>query len=84
MNWLAFLVGTMGKRIYEEQFAQGTDPRGRDYYWIGGGGHLFADIAGSDCDLIQKNHATFSFLRPSLYHTQENEILRKELEDISF
>lgn len=29
-------ITTLGKRIYEDRLVKGIDPRGRNYYWIGG------------------------------------------------
>lgn len=77
-----FKVATLGKRIYEEQFRKSTDPRGRDYYWVGGGGHLFEEIPGSDCDYIDKNFVTLSFLRPSFFFDEDNKILQNNFKNL--
>ncbi len=37
-----------GKRRYEEMIVEKVDPRGRKYYWIGGGQCHFEPIPGSD------------------------------------
>ncbi len=39
----------LGKRFYEDDVHQRDDPRGRKYYWIGGGLAGIAEIEGSDC-----------------------------------
>lgn len=39
----------LGKRFYEDDVHQREDPRGRKYYWIGGGLAGIAEIEGSDC-----------------------------------
>ncbi len=37
-----------GKRRYEDKIVEKVDPRGRKYYWIGGGQCQFEPIPGSD------------------------------------
>ena len=44
---------SLGKRIYGAQVVERVDPRGAEYFWIGGDQHGFADIPGSDCNAIQ-------------------------------
>jgi len=40
---------TLGRRRYDDDVAERRDPRGRPYYWIGGGPAGHDDVAGSDC-----------------------------------
>jgi 5'-nucleotidase len=42
----------LGLRRYEDDVKERSDPRGRPYYWIGGGPTGHEDIAGSDCVAI--------------------------------
>jgi 5'-nucleotidase len=42
----------LGRRHYEDDVQERRDPRGRPYYWIGGGASGHDDIAGSDCNAI--------------------------------
>ncbi|MCX6126055.1 MAG: 5'/3'-nucleotidase SurE [Proteobacteria bacterium] len=72
-------VSGLGKRIYEEEMQEGTDPRGRAYFWIGAGGEMFADIPNSDCLLIDQGYVTVSVLRPSLLDEQGNAQLEGKL-----
>jgi 5'-nucleotidase len=65
-------VTGLGKRVYDEEMQEGTDPRGRPYYWIGAGGEMFADILNSDCTEISKGYATVSVLKPSLLDDHSN------------
>jgi 5'-nucleotidase len=37
-----------GKRRYEDMIVEKVDPRGKKYYWIGGGQCQFEQIPGSD------------------------------------
>ncbi|HKJ04845.1 MAG TPA: 5'/3'-nucleotidase SurE [Geopsychrobacteraceae bacterium] len=41
-----------GKRRYGDVVIRKEDPRGRSYYWIGGGDLGFKDIPGSDCNAL--------------------------------
>ncbi len=43
-----------GKRKYGDAVTVNTDPRGRHYYWIGGGEVGFESIPGSDCNAISE------------------------------
>ena len=42
-------------RTYGNEVVQGTDPRGRKYYWIGGAGAANEDIPHSDCNAVFKD-----------------------------
>lgn len=41
-----------GKRRYGDAVIRKEDPRGRSYYWIGGGDLGFEDIPGTDCNAL--------------------------------
>jgi broad specificity polyphosphatase/5'/3'-nucleotidase SurE len=58
---------------------EGTDPRGRSYYWIGDGGEMFEDIPNSDCVMIDQGFVTASVLRPSFLDEQGNAQLQGKL-----
>lgn len=47
-----FAITTLGTRNYGAVVHEKTDPRGRQYYWIGGGDVAYSDIAGSDCNAV--------------------------------
>lgn len=47
-----YRVTRLGKRVYGSAVMEQTDPRGRKYYWIGGGESGHEDIAGSDCNAV--------------------------------
>jgi 5'-nucleotidase len=42
----------LGKRYYEDDVHERKDPRGRSYFWIGGGIAGIEEMAGSDCEAI--------------------------------
>jgi 5'-nucleotidase len=39
----------LGRRTYKDDVQERSDPRGRPYYWIGGGPTGHDDVANSDC-----------------------------------
>jgi 5'-nucleotidase len=45
---------TLGRRLYEDDVAERKDPRGRPYYWVGGGPAGHDDVDGTDCVAIEK------------------------------
>ncbi|MEZ4742147.1 MAG: 5'/3'-nucleotidase SurE [Bdellovibrionota bacterium] len=69
----------LGRRNYHPQFMRGTDPRGKDYYWMGGEAEGYEDIPGSDCEYVDQNYATISFLRPSLFDEVGHRQLEQDL-----
>ena len=42
----------LGRRSYGNVVEEKFDPRGRKYYWIGGGDPTFEDVPGSDCNAV--------------------------------
>jgi 5'-nucleotidase len=42
----------LGRRIYQDDVHVRADPRGHEYYWIGGGEAGVEAIAGSDCEAV--------------------------------
>jgi len=43
-----------GRRRYEDLVVEKTDPRGRKYYWIGGGDLGFVDAPGTDAAAVEE------------------------------
>ncbi|WP_020675857.1 5'/3'-nucleotidase SurE [Geopsychrobacter electrodiphilus] len=66
-----------GKRHYGEGIIQKTDPRGRIYYWIGGGIAGFENIPGSDCNAVAAGQVSITPLRTGL----TSEVALKEMAD---
>ena len=48
-----WVLTRLGVRRYEDDVQERTDPRGRSYYWIGGGAVDHGAQAGSDCDAVR-------------------------------
>jgi 5'-nucleotidase len=47
-----YVVTRLGKHSYGTDVIEKTDPRGRNYYWIGGNEYQHEDIPGSDCNVV--------------------------------
>ncbi len=45
---------TLGRRLYEDDVSERQDPRGRPYYWVGGGPAGHDDVEGTDCVAIAR------------------------------
>jgi 5'-nucleotidase len=45
---------TLGRRLYEDDVAERRDPRGRPYYWVGGGPAGHDDVEGTDCVAVAR------------------------------
>lgn len=60
-----------GKRRYASTVEKKHDPRGRAYYWIGGGELGFHDVAGTDFHAIQNRSVSITPLHLDLtnYHS---------------
>ena len=44
----------LGRRLYEDDVAERRDPRGRPYYWVGGGPAGHDEVEGSDCVAVAR------------------------------
>ena len=49
-----FALTRQGKRRYDDAVVERTDPRGKTYYWIGGGPFAFVDGEGTDFSAVQQ------------------------------
>jgi 5'-nucleotidase len=56
----------LGKRHYEDDVHCREDPRGRAYYWIGGGVAGIEEMAGSDCEAVSRQITAVTPLRLDL------------------
>ena len=50
----AYQWTTLGRRIYDDDVAERRDPRGRPYYWVGGGPTGHDDVPGTDCAAVAR------------------------------
>jgi 5'-nucleotidase len=44
----------LGRRLYADDVSEREDPRGRPYYWVGGGPAGHDDVEGTDCVAIAR------------------------------
>jgi 5'-nucleotidase len=61
-----FRLTRQGKRRYGEVVVEKTDPRGRKYYWIGGGELGFQDVEGTDSHAVQAGFVSITPLHLDL------------------
>jgi len=52
---------TLGRRFYADDVSERKDPRGRPYYWVGGGPTGHDDVEGTDCVAV---HHGYNSLTP--------------------
>jgi len=64
-----FRAAKLGSRVYEDDIVRKTDPRGRDYFWIGGADPVWSKSPDSDFQAVQDGFASITPLR--LDHTAE-------------
>ncbi|HKK01908.1 MAG TPA: 5'/3'-nucleotidase SurE [Desulfuromonadales bacterium] len=60
-----------GKRSYDEAIVENVDPRGRKYYWIGGGKLGFQNVEGTDVNAVHDGYISITPLHLDLtnYHS---------------
>ena len=67
------LVSTrLGRRIYRDEVEFRSDPRGREYLWIGGPGAAHERLAGSDTDAFDAGAVGLTPLVLDLWHQAES------------
>ncbi len=59
---------TLGRRHYHDDVSERLDPRGRPYYWIGGGATGHDEVPGSDCVAIARGQISITPLHLDLTH----------------
>ena len=64
----------LGRRHYEDDVHERKDPRGRPYYWVGGGASGHEDIAGSDCNAVADGQTSIT---PMHLDLSAHELLRE-------
>jgi len=74
--WNGVKVTRLGKRIYSEGIIERTDPRGRAYYWIGGGMPTWHPASGTDFEAVEGGYISITPLHLDLTHHQSIARLR--------
>ncbi len=59
-------VTRLGSRVYHDTLVKKVDPRGRDYYWIGGEEPEWESIAGTDFQAVHEGWISVTPMRPDL------------------
>jgi 5'-nucleotidase len=58
----------LGERRYDDLVDKRLDPRGKPYYWIGGGHNTFCEEPNTDGPLMAQSLASLTPLSPDLTH----------------
>jgi 5'-nucleotidase len=61
-------ITKLGRRIYTEGIVERLDPRGRSYFWIGGGAPSWQPQEGTDFEAIESGHVSITPLHLDLTH----------------
>ncbi len=64
-----FMVTKLGKRIYNDEVLERTDPRGGTYYWIGGSADAYEEKRGTDFDAVEKGYVSVTPLGLDMTYT---------------
>ncbi|OGW50245.1 MAG: 5'/3'-nucleotidase SurE [Nitrospirae bacterium GWC2_57_9] len=70
------LITRLGKRIYHQMTVERVDPRGKKYYWIGGGEPDWEREEGTDFDAVDRRHVSITPLHLDLTDHASFERLR--------
>lgn len=62
----SFAVTVLGEHGYDQVVRKCVDPRGHDYYWIGGSWSGYQDLPGTDCKAIAEGYISVTPLEISL------------------
>ncbi len=77
------LITRLGKRIYHQMTVERIDPRGKKYYWIGGGEPDWERETGTDFDAIDRKFVSITPLHLDMTHYSSFEQL-KPFEKMSY
>jgi 5'-nucleotidase len=69
-------VTQLGNRVYNDVIIKKTDPRGRAYYWIGGGEPSWTPSAESDFAAVSEGHVSVTPLLMNLTDLEQLQFLR--------
>jgi 5'-nucleotidase len=70
------VITRLGKRIYHQMTVERVDPRGKKYYWIGGGEPEWERDAGTDFDAVDKGMVSITPLHLDLTDYAAIELLK--------
>jgi 5'-nucleotidase len=81
--WAGFAATATGERRYSTEVHQRSDPRGRDYFWIGGARVTMADLPGSDCNALRDGQVSVTPLGDDLTLHHRIGSLQKQLDSLA-
>jgi len=55
-----YKITNQGKRVFADAVVEKVDPRGKKYYWLGGGDQGFQEIEGTDFHAIANKHISIT------------------------
>ena len=76
------VVTTMGLKRYRPEIVEKTDPRGRDYFWIGTGDPTYIGEKGTDIWAIQNQYVSLSVLNFKMNSIEKNQIIAEKFDEI--
>ena len=56
----SYKITHQGKRVFQDAVVEKLDPRGKKYYWIGGGDQGFQEIAGTDFHAVANHYISIT------------------------
>ena len=59
-------ITRLGSRVYQDTLIRKVDPRGRDYYWIGGQDAVWEHLEGSDFNAVDSGYVSVTPMRLDL------------------
>jgi 5'-nucleotidase len=77
------VVTRLGKRVYHQMTVERVDPRGKKYYWIGGGEPEWEHDTGTDFDAIDRGMVSITPLHLDMTDYKAFDVL-KPLENIVY
>ncbi len=69
-------VTRLGRRFYEDKLIKRQDPRGKDYYWLGGGPPMDIIEEGTDVGAVARGYISVTPLHLDMTDYKLLEILR--------
>jgi len=76
-------ITRLGKRIYHQMTVERLDPRGKKYYWIGGGEPDWEREEGTDFDAVDRRMVSITPLHLDLTHYPSFDLIRN-LESLDY
>ncbi len=72
----SYKITQQGKRVFQDAVVEKVDPRGKKYYWIGGGDQGFQEIAGTDFHAVANHHISITPLCVDLTNRVAMKVLK--------